>query len=283
MQRRLRHVVNNQRFCVLPDARVPNLASAVLAGSLRRLSDDFEDVWGYPALIAETFTDPARHCGGCYRAANFTMLGETAGWGRSNGEYVFHGNHKQVWVRSLRRDATRLLSSPFDQPALERGTHGGVPLIADLNVLDFDSGTGLIARLIEGLGEHRSARGIRHSVPSIVAVSTAAALTGASSFDAIAQYAQQLPADVLAKLDCRFHPVKKVHIAPSADTIRRCLTSLDADRLDRIVGGWLADLGVTTTSKQKGKPARSNKNDRTNKRVTAKKNTTDDVDPDPRS
>lgn len=280
MQRRLRHVVNNQRFCVLPDARVPNLASAVLAGSLHRLSNDYEEVWGYPVLIAETFTDPARHNGGCYRAANFAMLGETAGWGRGNGEYVFHGNTKQVWVRPLRRDATRLLSSPFDHPALMRGTHGGIPLIADLNVLDFDSGTGLIARLVEGLSEHRSARGIRHSVPSIVAMSTAAALTGASSFDAIAQYAAQLPPDVLAKLGCRFHPVNKVHIAPSADTIRRCLTSLNADQLDWIVGGWLADLGITTKPKA-AKRSGTAKTGGANKRVTGKHNSTGDVDPDP--
>ena len=95
-RRRLRHVVNNQRFCVLPDARVANLASAVLSRSLRRLSGDYAESWGYPALVAETFTDPSRHDGGCYRAANFQLLGETAGWGRSNGEYVYHGKVKSV-------------------------------------------------------------------------------------------------------------------------------------------------------------------------------------------
>ena len=42
-RRRLRHVVNNQRFCVLPDARVANLASAVLSRALRRLSGDYSE------------------------------------------------------------------------------------------------------------------------------------------------------------------------------------------------------------------------------------------------
>lgn len=69
--RRLRYVSNNQRFCVLPDARRPNLASAVLARTLRRLSDDVEAAYGHPVLLVETFTDPARHAGTCYRAANF--------------------------------------------------------------------------------------------------------------------------------------------------------------------------------------------------------------------
>jgi hypothetical protein len=57
---RLRHVVNNQRFCVLPDASVANLASAVLSRAMHRLSGDYSESWGYPALIAETFTDPSR-------------------------------------------------------------------------------------------------------------------------------------------------------------------------------------------------------------------------------
>jgi hypothetical protein len=35
--RRLRYVVNNQRFCVLPQGRKPNLASAVLTRALRRI------------------------------------------------------------------------------------------------------------------------------------------------------------------------------------------------------------------------------------------------------
>ena len=96
---------------------------------------------------------------------------------------MFHGNVKAVWARRLRADATTLLSASFDHPALVRGTHGGIPLIADLDTLDFDSRTGLIARLVDGLGEHRSARGIRHSVPSIVAMATAAALAGASKRD----------------------------------------------------------------------------------------------------
>ncbi len=78
--RRLRYVVNNQRFCVLPDGRRPNVASAVLARTLRRLSGDFEAAYGHPVLLVETFTDPARHSGVCYQAANFVSVGETSGY-----------------------------------------------------------------------------------------------------------------------------------------------------------------------------------------------------------
>ena len=250
-RRRLRHVVNNQRFCVLPDARVANLASAVLSRSLRRLSGDYAESWGYPALVAETFTDPSRHDGGCYRAANFQLLGETAGWGRSNGEYVYHGKVKSVWVRTLRRDATSLLTTSFDHPALSV-THGGARLINDLDTLDFDSDTGLLRRLRDGLPDHRSARGIRHPIESVVAVATASVLAGASSFDAIGQFATHLPQDVLQKLGCRWNERRRSFVPPSPDTIGRCLSGLDADRLDRIVGGWLADHGVLAPKKRTG-------------------------------
>ena len=250
-RRRLRHVVNNQRFCVLPDARVANLASAVLSRSLRRLSGDYAESWGYPALVAETFTDPSRHDGGCYRAANFQLLGETAGWGRSNGEYVYHGKVKSVWVRTLRRDATSLLTTSFDHPALSV-THGGARLINDLDTLDFDSDTGLLRRLRDGLPDHRSARAIRHPIESAVAVATALVLAGASSFDAIGQFATHLPQDVLQKLGCRWNERRRSFVPPSPDTIGRCLSGLDADRLDRIVGGWLADHGVVAPKKRTG-------------------------------
>jgi GNAT superfamily N-acetyltransferase len=55
---RLRYVTNNQRFCVLPAGRRTNLASNVLAKTLKRLSGDFEARWGHPVVMVETFVDP---------------------------------------------------------------------------------------------------------------------------------------------------------------------------------------------------------------------------------
>ncbi len=81
-RRRLQLVVNNQRFCVLPEGRRPNLASQVLGQALRRVNADYEVAYGHPVLAVETFTDPERHRGTCYAAANFKRLGETQGYGR---------------------------------------------------------------------------------------------------------------------------------------------------------------------------------------------------------
>ena len=83
--RQIAVVVNNQRFCVLPDGRRKNFASQVLCKTLRRLSADYEAVYGHPVLAVETFTDPKRHLGAGYTAANFLRLEETAGSRRSGG------------------------------------------------------------------------------------------------------------------------------------------------------------------------------------------------------
>lgn len=241
-KRRLRFVANNQRFCVLPSGRVPNLASATLAAALRSLPSDWVAMWGHPVVLAETFTDPARHAGGCYRAANFAMVGETAGWRRANRTYVHHGNIKAVWVRELRRHSRHMLAGVFDHPVFT-GHPRRKPII-DCNLLDFESDAGLLARL-DRLPEHRSARGIRHSVSSIIAVAIVATMSGAKSYRGIGEAAADLPQDVLARLGCKFHPVKGCYIAPSENTLRTTLQNIDGDALDTVVGAWVADQDLT--------------------------------------
>jgi len=99
--RRLRLIANNCRFLVLPRGRRPNLASRALALSARRLSADMEARFGHPVLLAETFVDPSRFRGVCYRAAGWEEVGATRGYARSGGGWVAHGEPKTVWLRPL--------------------------------------------------------------------------------------------------------------------------------------------------------------------------------------
>jgi len=71
-------VVCNSRFLIVPSVQVPNLASRVLSQCLDRLADDWEERYGYQPVLAETFVDPSRFAGTCYRAANWTLVGQTA-------------------------------------------------------------------------------------------------------------------------------------------------------------------------------------------------------------
>lgn len=112
----LPHLVNNNRFLILPWIKVRNLASHVLSMSLNQLSKDWEDRYGVEPYMAETFVDSERFSGSCYAAANWIRLGSTRGFGRQGKEFVYHGQTKDLFVKvmsrsfakSFRPDAGRL-------------------------------------------------------------------------------------------------------------------------------------------------------------------------------
>lgn len=75
----LQQVVCNDRFLILPTVHVQNLASHVLALTLARLPEDWQQRYAVRPVLAETFVDPSRFEGTCYKAANWTKVGQTAG------------------------------------------------------------------------------------------------------------------------------------------------------------------------------------------------------------
>jgi SRSO17 transposase len=97
----LDRVVNNSRFLILPWVAVQNLASHVLAHTLARLPQDWAARFGTRLWLVETFVDPARFAGTCYRAANWQRLGPTFGSGKQGPGYVYHGVVKEVYVYVL--------------------------------------------------------------------------------------------------------------------------------------------------------------------------------------
>jgi len=109
---RLPLVVQNTRFLLLPWVRVPHLASKVLAASLRRLPADWQARYGHDLLLAETFVDPTRFRGTCYRAANWLCLGATQGAGKRGNRYHRHGVPKLVFVYPLQPQARDRLGAP---------------------------------------------------------------------------------------------------------------------------------------------------------------------------
>jgi hypothetical protein len=228
--RRLPLVVNNVRFCLLPAGPRPNLASRVLALNCRRLSADWERAYGHPVLLAETFVDAARFRGTCYRAAGWQCLGVTRGFAKRNTGYVAHGQPKTVWVRPLRPGAVAALTAPFPPPCPPLAEEG-FPML-DVNRLPLEGAGGLMD-LLQTVPDPRHRRGVRHPVRTVVAIAICAAVAGARSFTAIAQWAQGVSAEALRRLGAtRRTP-------PSEPTIRRVLQAVDADRLDAQVGPWL--------------------------------------------
>ncbi|UCF94056.1 MAG: DUF4338 domain-containing protein [Desulfobacterales bacterium] len=105
---RLQHIVNNSRLLVV--ARIRNLASMALSGALKRLRADWRRQYGVEPWLVETLVDREQFHGGCYRAANFIVVGETSGRGRMDCNHRRHGAQiKTVLVYPLVKDATRWL------------------------------------------------------------------------------------------------------------------------------------------------------------------------------
>jgi hypothetical protein len=75
----LHRVVANDRFLILPTVQVKHLASHVLSLALSRLPKDWERRYKLRPVLVETFVDPSRFAGTCYKAANWRYVGDTAG------------------------------------------------------------------------------------------------------------------------------------------------------------------------------------------------------------
>lgn len=100
-QKNLRGVVCNWRFLILPTVRVAHLASHVLALNTRRLPEDWQRRYGYAPVLAETFIDPSRHAGTCYRAAGWQPIGSTRGRGRNDRHRRQALAPKKIYLLSL--------------------------------------------------------------------------------------------------------------------------------------------------------------------------------------
>jgi hypothetical protein len=95
-RRNLRFLAYNTRFLILPWVEVEHLASHLLARVTKRLSPDWERLYYHPIFFVETFVDPERFRGTCYRAANWILLGQTTGRGKDDQTHRPNRSLKQV-------------------------------------------------------------------------------------------------------------------------------------------------------------------------------------------
>lgn len=104
-------VLNNSRFLIFPWVEVPHLASHVLGQLARRVADDWQVRWGYRPLLLESFVDPARYAGTCYRAAGWELLGQTTGEGLVRPGRQYRTRPKLLFAKALQADFRSLLCS----------------------------------------------------------------------------------------------------------------------------------------------------------------------------
>jgi len=82
-RRNIHLLAYNTRFLILPWVRVEHLASHILGQMAQRVPRDWQRLYAHPIYWLETFIDPARFHGTCYRAANWQVLGLTSGRGNN--------------------------------------------------------------------------------------------------------------------------------------------------------------------------------------------------------
>jgi hypothetical protein len=109
-RRNIRFIAYNTRFLILPWVRIPHLASHILGRMMSVLSDDWTQLYGHPVYFAETFIDPGRFKGTCYRAANWVLMGRTTGRGKASNSYTPNRSIKEVLGLPLTRRFRELLS-----------------------------------------------------------------------------------------------------------------------------------------------------------------------------
>jgi hypothetical protein len=109
-RRNIRLIAYNLRFLILPWVAVRFLASHILAQMARQLSADWQGLYHHPLHFLETFVDPQRFRGTCYRAANWIYLGRTTGRGKNDQTNKPNRPIKEVWGYPLHKNFRELLS-----------------------------------------------------------------------------------------------------------------------------------------------------------------------------
>jgi hypothetical protein len=225
---RLKLIVNNNRFLILPGWHINNLASRVISLCLKRLVDDWQGMFGHKIVLAETFVDPSRFSGTVYKASNWIYIGDTKGYSRAKGGYSEKtGNAKMIFVRPLHRNAKWILSQPILNDSYKTGGDN-MKLQAEhmYSLPDF----------FKSIPDPRRAQGRRHSISTVLAIATGAILCGMRGYKAIWDWADSLSQNARARFCCRYEKGK--YTVPSESVIRNVLISVDPVSLDKSLQNW---------------------------------------------
>lgn len=109
-KKNLHLIVNNARFLILPWIKSKNLASKILAIAAQQLPGDWQSRYGYQPVLLESFVETNRFAGTCYKAANWTFVGQTKGRGKLGPAGKQSVPIKDLWLYPLVRHFRRSLS-----------------------------------------------------------------------------------------------------------------------------------------------------------------------------
>jgi hypothetical protein len=225
---RLKLIVNNSRFLILPDWHLPNVGSRILSLCQRRLDRDWQKAFGHPVVLLETFVDPQRFQGTVYKAANWLYVGDTKGFRRIRRGYTATAQSpKMVFLKPLQAEARALLGQAILPPPYRTG--GSKMMIKAQQMQSLPS-------FFTEIPDPRRAQGRRHRLATVLAIVAGASLCGMRGYRAIADWAQSLGKNARRRFGCRFAQGR--YLVPSESIIRDVLIRVDPVRLDRALQRW---------------------------------------------
>jgi hypothetical protein len=114
-EKHLNLVINNNRFLIFPWVKVKHLASKTLSLVINQIADDWETHHGFRPVLLETFVDPTKYKGSCYKAANWQCIGKTTG--KTSSIKSEPHNQKEVYIYPLIPDARLALVNSNKSPS----------------------------------------------------------------------------------------------------------------------------------------------------------------------
>jgi hypothetical protein len=236
-RKRLSLITNNVRFLILPKGEIPNLASRVLRLVTDRLPGDWQERYGHPVVLVETFVNPEHFQGTVYLASGWTELGQTSGYGRCRQDYyVRHNKPKRLFVKPLYRNAQRSLQAEHLKPALAM-VEDKVPRRCEQHVGELRC----LTEHFKGIADFRS-RIESYPIYSVLAIVACAHFAGAprGPHD-LASFAKRLTRFQRKALGIRRNQQRRYPV-PSAATFCRVLQSVEAKQVEEAILAYQSQI-----------------------------------------
>lgn len=234
-RKRLSLVTNNARFLILPHCHYPNLATRVMGLILERLPQDWQDRYGHPVWLAESFVDTQLFRATAYKASGWSEVGLTQGYGRCQQDYyVKHNRPKALFVKELKPKARRSLCAEHLPAALAAAVESKVAAWPALRV-------GELRSLRQHFASVPDFRGRVESYPlsSVLAMVGCAHLCGAPrGHRDLKAFGRRFTQAQLRALGVRRIPKTGRYPSPSKATFGRVLRAVDPWRVEAALLDW---------------------------------------------
>jgi hypothetical protein len=189
---------------------------------LMRLSSDWENTWGHPVALAESFVDPQQYRGTAYKVSGWSQLGRTRGWQRSAVDcYEQHGHPKQVWVRERVKHAwVKLRAAQWPPPWADL-----LPKVPPRGTAKAGEIASLMERLGRDIPEFRRKQSLAYPIAGMLTFIAMAVFSGVTKgSEDLADYAATLSQGQLRALKFRCHGRTGRVRCPQRTSFQRVLT-----------------------------------------------------------